>query len=322
MINKKIKSVTAFAPATCGNAIVGFDIIGLAISGVGDEVTLIRRDDNQILIKQVMNQDGIPTDPQKNIASAVVINLVRDLDLDIGFDIVLNKGIPLSSGMGGSAASAVAALTACNSFLNKPLSLTELAHYALQGEALCSGQAHADNIVPAFWGGITLITQMTPMTVIALPIPDVMCVLVHPQFELATKQSRQVLSPTLPMKTWVTHSAHLAGFISALYQHDLNLLADCLQDVVIEPQRQALVPGFSKVKSAALEQGALGASLSGAGPSVLAFARDLNAAHRIGQAMQQEFKKENLNSEVYISSISPNGASIRNIKEESIYAIS
>ncbi len=310
MQNNDLKTVTAYAPATCGNAIVGFDILGLAIAGVGDKVTLTRRPDNALVISRITGNDAIPLEPKKNIASAVIAQLLADLNLDWGFDIELQKGIPLSSGMGGSAASAAAALVALNQFISTPLPLPQLAHYAMLGEGLFSGQAHPDNIVPALYGGITLITQLEPIHVVSLPVPEVICVLVHPHLELTTREARKILAATVPLKTHCVQSAHLAGFISALYEHDLNLMQQSLQDVLIEPQREQLVPGFIAAKQAALGQGALGASLSGSGPTVLAFARDQAQGKQIGAAMQEGFKLHGITSDLYLSPISQKGAGI------------
>lgn len=314
--NTSIKSVTAFAPATCGNAIVGFDILGLAIAGVGDSVTLTRREDKKILIEAIDSTDVIPLDPQQNVASLVIAQLSQDLALPFGFNIRINKGIPLSSGMGGSAASAVAALTACNRFLAVPLSQNKIADYALRGEAFCSGgQAHPDNIVPAIYGGITLTTQLEPIKVVCLPIPDVMCVLIHPALQLATRDARGVLAANVSLKTHTAQSAHLAGFISALYQQDLALLQECLHDVIIEPQRADLIKGFTSVKHAALAHGALGASISGAGPSILALTRTQLQATQVAEAMQAAFWQHGVASKAYLSPISQKGAHITTIEE-------
>lgn len=310
MLNKTIQSVSAYAPATCANSIVGFDILGLAIVGVGDEVTLTRRADSELVIQDIQSRDDIPLDPQHNIVTIVIAELLKQQKLACGFDIILKKGIPLSSGMGGSAASAVAALVACNAFLNTPLPLATLANYALLGEAKFSGQAHADNIVPALYGGLTLITEVDPLRIIALPLAEVMCVLIHPHLQLLTRVARGVLAPTIDLKKHSQQSAYLAGFISAIYQKDFELLQACLQDIVIEPQRAHLVPGFVDVKQAALAQGALGVSLSGAGPSVLAFARNQQQAETIAQAMQTAFQQHNIHSEAYLSPINQQGAHV------------
>jgi homoserine kinase len=307
---KNIQSLTAFAPATCGNVIVGFDILGLAISNVGDKVTLTRRDDDQITIEKIDSADPLPTDPQKNVAAVVIDKMRHALDIKEGFSIHLQKGIALSSGMGGSAASGVAALTALNGFLEQPLSLEELANFAMAGEALSSGQAHSDNLVPALYGGITLTQQADPIKVIQLPVPDIYCVIVHPHLQLATRDARNALSATIPLSTHIQQSTYIATFISGLYQNDIGLIKDSLKDVVIEPQRAKLIVGFDDVKAAALEDGALGVSISGAGPSMIAFAVDATQAAKIGNAMRQAFAQHNVDSDVYVSPVSDKGASV------------
>src|SRR5437868_1621897 len=190
-INHK-HSVTAFAPATCANVAVGFDVLGFAFAEVGDTVTLTRRDDNKLVIESIESNESLPFAVEKNTATLVIQKLCADLQINTGFSIYINKGIPLSSGMGGSAASAVAALFACNAFLTQPLSAHELAKYALFGEELASGHQHADNIVPCIFGGLTLIHSVNPVKVVQLPIPDVYCVLIHPHLHVSTMQARKV----------------------------------------------------------------------------------------------------------------------------------
>jgi homoserine kinase len=230
----------------------------------------------------------------------------------MGFSITIRKGIALGSGMGGSAASAVAALTAFNAFLIKPLTLHELIPYALLGEELACGQQHADNVIPCLFGGLTLIQSYQPMKVISLPVPDIYCVIVHPHLRVETKAARAALSATLALKTHVQQSANLAAFIAALYQKDVDLLAQATHDVLIEPQRAHLVAGFYHVKDAALQAGALAVSLSGSGPSMFAFAKTETAGKTIALAMQNMFKANNIAADSWVSHISSHGASIKN----------
>ncbi len=309
-INSNIHSVTAFAPATCANVAVGFDVLGFSFDSVGDYVTLTRRDDNKVIIEAIHSNEKLPFDTDKNTASLVIQKLCQDLQLNVGFSIKIKKEIPLSSGMGGSAASAVAALTACNAFLTTPLSSLELAHYALLGEELVSGQQHADNIVPCIFGGLTLTLSINPIEVVQLPIPDVYCVLVHPHLHVSTLHARNMLKSELPLKEYVKQSAHLAGFIAALYSNDMSLLQKSLTDVLIEPQRAALVPGFYKIKNAALEAGALGVSFSGSGPSLFALAKHQRDAEKISKVMREKLQGENINSDCWISRISKNAAHV------------
>ncbi len=308
-INNAIHSVTAFAPATCANVAVGFDILGFALDNIGDTVTLTRREDNLIIIESIDAKEELPLDSDKNTASLVIKKICHDLKLDIGFSIQITKGIPLSSGMGGSAASAVAALVAFNAFVNTPLSSHELASYALLGEELASGQAHADNIVPCIFGGLTLTHSMQPIEIVQLPIPEVTCILIHPHLHVSTMQARLALKTELPLKDYVKQSANLAAFIAALYTNDVSLFQKSLNDILIEPQRALFVPGFYKIKAAALNAGALGVSFSGSGPSLFALAHPENAAE-ICKAMQDQLKKENINSDAWITSISKAAAHV------------
>lgn len=303
-------SVTAFAPATCANVAVGFDVLGFALDAVGDVVTLTRRADKQIVIEAIEAKEALPQDAAKNTASLVIQKLCADLKLNIGFSIAIKKGIPLSSGMGGSAASAVAALVACNAFLTKPLSLHELAQYALLGEELASGQQHADNIVPCLFGGMTLIHAMQPIAIVQLPIPKVYCVLIHPHLHVSTMQARKLLQQSVSLTDYVKQSANLAAFIAALYTQDLELLQTSMTDVLIEPQRAQLIPGFYQVKSAAMAAGAMSMAISGSGPSLFAFAKDKSTAEAISKAMCAEFGKQNIAADSWLAPISQQAARV------------
>jgi homoserine kinase len=306
-LNSSIKSASAFAPATCANVAVGFDILGFALQDVGDVVTLTRREDSQIIIEKIDSKQTLPLDPNQNIASYVIKKICEDLKLNIGFNITIKKNIPLSSGMGGSAASAVAALVAFNYFLDKPLSKEQLARYALMGEAMTSGQAHADNIVPCLWGGLTLIKSIDPIEVVSLPIPDnLFYAVVHPDLHVSTKQARAVLSDKISLKDFVKQSANLANFISALYTGN----SVEFEDVVIEPQRSQFVPEFYEIKKAALGAGALGFSFSGSGPSLFALAKTKKDAEVISAAIQSQLKNNNIRSDSWVSNISQKPAHI------------
>lgn len=309
-INTNIHSVTAFAPATCANVVVGFDILGFALEDMGDYVTLESRSDNKIIIESIISKDSLPFSTDNNIASFVIKKLSQDLKLDVGFSIKIKKGIPISSGMGGSSASAVAALVAFNAFLDTPLSLHELVQYALLGEELVSGYQHADNIVPCMFGGLTLIHSLHPIDVIQLPIPDLYCVFIHPHLQISTKQARKILKSELPVKDYVKQSANLAAFIAILYSKNISLLKNILVDVLIEPQRAHFVPGFYKIKQASLKAGALGVSFSGSGPSVFAVAENKNNAVEIGKVMSEQLKSENITSDCWISRMSKNAAHV------------
>jgi homoserine kinase len=309
-LKDSVEKVSSFAPATCANVAVGFDSLGFAFHAIGDYVTLTKRMDRRITIDAVRSQEPILLDPQKNTAAVALTHLCKALDLDIGFSIEIQKGIPLSSGLGGSAASAVAAVVACNAFLKHPLLLEELAPFALLGEKIASGSAHADNVIPCLFGGLTLIASQQPLQVIRLPLPPIYCVLLHPHLHIATRDARAILSPQVLLADHVQQSASMAAFISALYQGNLSLLKISLQDRLIEPQRSHLIPAFHEMKQAALQHGALGMSLSGSGPTVFAWAITEDDAHQIANAMKQALQKENIQSDCWIDPISAKAAHV------------
>ncbi len=295
---------TAFAPASVANVAVGFDLLGFSIDVAGDKVTVERTQSPEVTIQQISGLiQNLPVDPSKNTATAGLIQLVQDQELDFGFRVSIEKGIPFSSGMGGSAASAVAAIVAANALLAAPLTNQEMITYALIGEAQASGSFHADNIAPCFFGGLTLsrVTQDTNgvgrprVEVIPLPLPSqVYCVLVHPHLSVETKTARGILKQEVALKTHIEQSASLAAFIAGCFRDDIDLLARSLRDVLIEPQRAHLIPGFQKVKEAALKNGALGCSISGAGPSVFAWVQGEERARSAQHAMCAAFQDAQL----------------------------
>lgn len=310
MLKNDIKAARAFAPATSANMIVGFDILGFALDAVGDEVTLTKRDDGQIIIDAIESKENLPFISSKNTASIVLEKACHDLGISCGFSLKIKKGIALGSGMGGSAASAVAALVAFNHFLLKPLSINQLVYYALFGEELASGQKHADNIVPCIYGGVTLTRSIDPVDVIKLPAPDVQCVIIHPHLTVETKTARKILKPDVTMKNFVTQTANLAGFIASLYANDLELMKRSLTDVVIEPQRAHLVDGFYAVKKLAYDAGALACSFSGSGPTMFALTKTVGEANTVAVQMTKGFKQLDIESDVWVTPINKNGAYI------------
>lgn len=308
LLKADVNRVSAFAPATSANLGVGFDILGLALDAVGDTVTLTKREDKQIVIEKINSVTGLPLEPTKNTASFAVQKMCEDLGIETGFSLQIDKGIAMGSGMGGSAASAVAAVVALNGFLSAPVSKESLVEYALYGEEIASGGRHADNVAPCVFGGITLIRSIAPMEVINLPYPELYCVIVHPHLQVETKSARGILSPTVPLKKYIEQSAALAAAICAFYQKDVGLLRRSMQDLIIEPQRAALVTGYYDVKQAAINAGAISATLSGSGPSLLAFCESKAGAESVAQAMLAAFKQHQVEADHWISPINPNGA--------------
>ncbi len=307
------EKVTAFAPATSANVAVGFDILGFAIEGLGDKVSVQRRSDKHIIIQSInghADADKLPTIVEKNTAGMVIMAIQQTLGLDFGVDISIDKGIPLGSGLGGSAASAVAAAVAFNALLSPPLPDEQLIEFALCGEQVASGQKHGDNVIPCLLGGLQLTTNLDPIKTISLPIPSVHCTLVHPHMVIETRQARICLQDPFPLTDIVKQQAYLAGFLNSLYTQNLQQLQHSLHDVLVEPRRASLIPGFYEVQQAALDHGALAASISGAGPTLFALSKDQTTADKIGKAMQQVFKQHQLASDIWLSPISSQGARI------------
>ncbi len=313
-----MRRATAFAPATVANVAVGFDILGFAVEAAGDEVTVTTSGHAGVRVGRITDltgtlaEGGLPTDASQNTATAGLIKLREDLGLSTGFDVSVQKGIALGSGMGGSAASAVAALVAANALLEQPLPKGALLKYAMLAEGVASGAHHPDNVTPCLFGGLTLITQTEPVRHVQLPTPEgVIVVLVHPRVRVDTRAARAVLSPHVSLADHVLQSARLGGFIAGCFNDDLDLVRSCFADVLIEPQRSALIPAFAQVKEAALAHGAVGFAISGSGPSVFAWVDSAAAAERVREALVGAFRSGGV-AEVdsWVSPVSREGARV------------
>jgi homoserine kinase len=305
-----VEWATAYAPAGVGNVAVGFDVLGHALDAVGDRVTVYRTPDPGVEILDIVGcEEALPMDPEKNTATAGLVALVRELSLPFGFALRIEKSIPLGSGMGGSASSAVGGLVAANALLDEPLTPLELLRFALVGETVASGSAHADNLAPGLFGGMTLVRAMEPPDVIRISVPAaIRCVLVRPHLRLDTRVARQVLPRTLPMGLHIQQSANLAGFVTGCLTADLELIGRSFADVIVEPHRAPLIQGFAEVKAAALNAGALGCSISGAGPSLFSWCAGEQTALEVRDAMVAAFRAEGIASDPYISRVDAPGA--------------
>lgn len=306
---------TAFAPATVANVAVGFDVLGFPIHPVGDQITVSKVALNPEMPVSIHSISGVETQlPQsiyRNTATLGLIELIKDLSLDFGFEVSIQKGISLGSGMGGSAASAVGAMVAANELLDQPISQDQLLHYALKGEVVASGDFHADNVAPCLYGGLTLIQSMSPLRIIQIPVPSsIHCVLIHPHARLNTRKSRAVLKSQITLKDHVRQSACLAGLISGCFLNDIELIQNSLSDQLIEPQRAHLIHGFEEVKASALEAGAIGCSISGSGPSVFAWVSSSSQAKKVEEAMKVSFLKHGVEVDSWISPIHQKGAQV------------
>jgi homoserine kinase len=304
-------SVTAFAPATVGNVGVGFDILGHTVKAVGDRVRARRTAERGIRISGITgSQATLPLEAERNTAGMALVSMAGALSLPFGIEIAIEKGIPLGSGLGGSAASAVAAVVAANALLDTPLTKLELLKFAMQGEAVASGSVHVDNIAPSLFGGLVLTVGIDNPRTKQIPVPPtVRCVLVHPHMFLSTREARRILRKTVDLSDLVWQTANLAGFLSGCYTNDLAMIRDAFEDVIIEPQRAQLIPGFKAVKQAAMSNGALGCSISGAGPTVFAWCEE-HYAEGIRASMVEAFAEHNLASDHWVSAIDTEGARI------------
>lgn len=298
----KSKEAKAFAPASIGNVAVGFDMLGHSLSGYGDTATVRRTTDGRVRITVIRGLvTELPKDAKSNTAGRALLGLAK-LRPGVGFEVELDKGIPLGSGMGGSAASAVAALVAANALIEKPVSMETLYDLAMDGEAAASGSRHGDNVAPMLLGGLVIApVKGAPVKV---PVPKgLYCALVHPHFVLETRKARAALKGAYELHDFVVQSEGLALLLAGCWTKNVELIRRGFRDVLVEPRRAKLIPGFGRVKEAALDCGALGSSISGAGPSVFAWFDSKAKATKAGAAMKDAFKSVKLDADVLISKV-------------------
>lgn len=304
-------AASAYAPASVGNVAIGFDIMGFSVDAIGDRATVRRTEAPGVSISAIRGVVAdLPLEAARNTAGRALQAMHEALSLPFGLQLELDKGIPLASGLGGSAASAVAAVVAANAVLAKPCTLVELLKFAMQGEKVASGSLHVDNIAASLFGGLVLTVGIDHPRVKQIPVPTaIRAVVVHPHMFLSTRSARSILKGSVPMKDFVWQTANLAGFISGCYTNDLDLLRESFEDVVIEPQRAALIPGFNEVRRAAMSAGALGCSISGAGPTVFAWCLE-NHAFAVREAMIVEFSRHKLECDHWTTMVRPTGARV------------
>ena len=303
--------IKVFAPASVANVAAGFDILGFALERPGDEIIVRLSETPGFRITQITGAKGkLPMEPEKNTAGFAALKLLEYLgETGRGIEMEIHKKMPFGSGLGSSAASAAGAVVAVNELLGRPLEKRSLLPFAVLGEQIADGAYHADNVAPSLIGGMVLIRSNKDLDVHRLPVPKgLYAAVVHPQVEILTKDARNVLSDAVSLQQCIEQNGNLGGLIVGLYNSDLELIGRSLNDVIIEPQRARLIPHFYEVKAAALDAGALGCSISGAGPSIFALCANSLVAETAGKAMSKVFTEAKIGNQVFISAINQEGA--------------
>jgi homoserine kinase len=301
------KAVTIFSPASIANVGPGFDIMGFAIDNPGDKIVLetIREGSHRILNK---TEFDLPLDPEKNAATVSLSAFLKHIGSRQKFLVTFLEKIQPGSGIGSSAASSAGSVFGANLILNEPLSRKELVPFAMKGEQAASGSAHADNVAPVILGGFVLIRSYDPLDLIEIPSPaDLFCTVIHPEIQLATKESRRILKGNVPLNLAVTQAGNAAGLITGLLRSDYNLIRNSLHDVIAEPARSFLIPGFDKLKEASMKAGALGSSISGSGPSVFSLCKGRKSAEAVAKSLKKVFDSMEIPNNVFISGINHEG---------------
>lgn len=302
--------IKVFCPATVANVSCGFDVLGVALDSVGDEMVVRKVTQKGIKITKLTGQD-LPKETLNNVAGVAGNAFLLASDYDGGFEIEIDKKIKPGSGIGSSAASSAGAVWAMNHLLGNPFSKTELVKFAMEGERLASDVAHADNVAPALFGGFTLVRSYNPLDVIDIPAPSELYVtIIHPQIEIKTSDSRKVLKTTISMETGIKQWGNVGGLIAGLFKKDYDLIGRSLEDHIVEPIRSILIPGFDEVKKVSLEAGALGSGISGSGPSIFAFSKGEETAVKVGEAMKTVYDKIGIDYEIHVSKINMEGVKL------------
>ena len=305
-----MNEIKIFCPATIANLSCGFDVLGLCLETAGDEMIIKKSNVKGVRITKIIGAD-LPLETERNVAGVAALAMLENLETEFGFDIEIYKKIKAGSGIGSSAASSAGAVFGINELLGRPFTRKELVLFAMQGEKLASGNAHADNVAPALLGGFTLVRSSNPLDIIKIESPsELYATVVHPQIELKTSDARSVLKQNVSLKSAITQWGNVGGLIAGLYTKDYELIGRSLHDEIIEPLRSVLIPGFDLIKQTALENGALGSGISGSGPSIFALSKGKETAEKIGKAMGAVYENMNLPYEIHVSKVNDEGMKV------------
>ncbi|KGL59008.1 homoserine kinase [Polaribacter sp. Hel1_85] len=299
-----------FAPATVANVSCGFDSLGFAVDAIGDEMTFTKTTEKGVKITNITGAD-LTYDVDENAASAVVKKILNEANADFGVELTIHKGFSPGSGLGSSAASAAGAAFGANQLLGNIYSDLELTKFAMFGEEVACGTPIADNVSAAVYGGFVLVRSYNPLEIIKLPIPsELRVVAIHPQVEVKTKDAREVLPTEIALKDAVTQWANVGGLIAGLYAGNYELIKNSLVDIIVEPVRKTLIPHFDDVKNAATKAGALGAGISGSGPTIFALCKGDEVANEVYKSIEESYKNTGIDFEMFISKVNHEGIKI------------
>ena len=307
---KFMTEIKIFCPATIANLSCGFDVLGLCLATAGDEMIVRKSDVKGVRITKIVGAD-LPLETENNVAGVAALAMLEEVETEFGFEIEIYKHIKAGSGIGSSAASSAGAVFGINELLGRPFTRKELVKFAMQGEKLASGNAHADNVAPALLGGFTLVRSSNPLDIIKIDSPsELYATVVHPQIELKTSDARSVLKQTVSLKSAITQWGNVGGLVAGLYTQDYELIGRSLHDEIIEPIRSMLIPGFDLIKQTAYENGALGSGISGSGPSIFALSKGKENADKIASAMSAVYEEMKLPYEIHVSKVNDEGMKI------------
>lgn len=305
-----MEEIKVFAPATIANLSCGFDVLGCCLDAIGDEMIVRKNDLQEVRIVKITGQE-LPLETEKNVAGVSILALLKSLGSTQGFDVEIIKNIKPGSGIGSSAASAAGSVYAVNKLLGDLYSNKELIAFAMEGERLATGNAHADNVAPALLGGFSLVRSYIPLEIVALPTPpQLRAVILHPLIELNTKYSRSILKDEVNLRDAVNQWGNVGALVSSLYTEDYELFGRCLEDKIVEPLRSKLIPHFDELKQVALKNGALGFGISGSGPSVFAMCKGEVISKKVKIAFDLFYKEKGIDFNLYDSKINPQGIKI------------
>ena len=302
-------SIKIKTPATVANLVCGFDVLGMCLHDPYDEMEIRLLDEKKVVIKSADGYE-LPSDPAQNTAGAPLLELLKEVPEERGFEINIHKHIKPGSGLGSSAASAAGAVIGANALLDNPFSKIDLVRFAMFGEKVASGVKHADNVAPCIYGGITLIRSVFPLDIISIPAPYLFVTVVHPQIEVRTSDARQILRTEVLLKDAIKQWGNIAGLVAGFMQCDYDLISRSLEDVIIEPVRSILIPGFDDVKKQCKEAGALGGGISGSGPSIFMLSKDEPTATAVEKIMQSIYQRIGLEHFTYVTTINTSGCTI------------